>query len=139
MEMTMSLLKNQKKMMIIVYVADQKRSKDFYQGVLDVEPILDVPGMTEFELFENVTLGIMPEKGIARILGNEVPHPETGNGIPRCEIYLFVNDPDASYKKLIETGGKGVSPAEERSWGDVVSYGADPDGHILAFACKKTH
>lgn len=133
----MSLLKNQKKMMIILYVANQKRSKDFYQKLLEIEPILDVPGMTEFELFNNVTLGIMPEKGIAKILGDEVPHPETGNGIPRCEIYLFVQDPDACYKKLIELGGKGVSPVKDRSWGDVASYGADPDGHILAFALKK--
>ena len=93
--------------------------------------------MTEFKLSESVSLGIMPEEGISRILGNGIPNPSEGNGIPRCEIYLFVDNPDKSYTKLIETGGKGVSSSELRPWGDYVSYGADPDGHIIAFAKKR--
>lgn len=132
----MSLLENQNKMMIIIYVADQKRSKEFYLKLLGVEPILDVPGMTEFELFGNITLGIMPEKGIAKILGDKVQHPETGSGIPRFEMYLFVNDPTACYKRLMELGGKGISPIAKRSWGHHVSYGMDPDGHVIAFASE---
>jgi catechol 2,3-dioxygenase-like lactoylglutathione lyase family enzyme len=125
---------NPPQMMIIIYVSDQQKSKDFYQAVLESEPVLDVPGMTEFELAGGLLLGIMPENGIARILGDAVPHPGTGNGIPRCELYLPVDDPDTSYKKLIQKGGKGISAAEKRSWGHVVAYGTDPDGHILAFA-----
>ena len=125
---------NPPQMMIIIYVSDQKRSKAFYQAVLEIGPVLDVPGMTEFELPGGLLLGIMPEDGIARILGDAVPHPGTGNGIPRCELYLPVDDPDASYKKLIQKGGTGISSAEKRSWGHVVAYGTDPDGHILAFA-----
>jgi catechol 2,3-dioxygenase-like lactoylglutathione lyase family enzyme len=125
---------NPPQMMIIIYVSDQQKSKAFYQAVLEIEPVLDVPGMTEFELPGGLLLGIMPEDGIARILGDKVPHPGTGNGIPRCELYLPVDDPDVSYKKLIQNGGTGISSTEKRSWGHVVAYGTDPDGHILAFA-----
>lgn len=123
--------------MFILYVKNQKESKNFYEGILGYAPVLHVAGMTEFKISESVSLGIMPEEGISKILGKNVPNPGKGNGIPRCEIYLFVDNPDESYNKLIEAGGKEVSSPELRPWGDYVSYGADLDGHIIAFA-KKT-
>jgi catechol 2,3-dioxygenase-like lactoylglutathione lyase family enzyme len=130
----MSILKNPVKIMTILYVADQKRSRDFYRNILGIEPSLDVPGMTEFPLTDNASLGLMPENGIAFILGDKVPHPATGNGIPRCELYLYVNDPSACLENLDRAGGKSISVAAKRGWGDTVSYGSDPDGHIIAFA-----
>jgi len=33
----------------ILYVADQEKSKLFYQNLFQLEPSLDVPGMTEFQ------------------------------------------------------------------------------------------
>ncbi len=122
------------KSLFIIYVADQDRSREFYEAVLDSKPTLDVPGMTEFQLTDTSAIGIMPEQGIARLLGEEVPHPQSGNGIPRCELYLFVADPGESYQRLLSAGGKGISSPEPRPWGDLVAYGADPDGHIVAFA-----
>jgi uncharacterized glyoxalase superfamily protein PhnB len=130
----MGILKSPKKIMTILYVADQKRSRDFYKNILGIEPSLDVPGMTEFALTENATLGLMPENGIASILGINVPHPASGNGIPRCELYLYVEDPSACLENLVRAGGKSISASEKRGWGDTVSYGADPDGHVIAFA-----
>lgn len=122
--------------MFILYVENQENSMKFYESILGDEPILHVPGMTEFKLSEGISIGIMPNEGISRILGNGVPNPSEGNGIPRCEIYLFVDDPVSAYTKLIEAGGKGVSSCQLRPWGDYVAYGADPDGHIIAFARK---
>lgn len=119
--------------MIILYVKDQNRSKVFYEKILEKKPILDVPGMTEFMLTENFKLGLMPEKGIDKILVPYTPHPETGNGIPRCELYLFVKNPEEALKRAIEAGAKEISRAETRDWGDIVAYCADPDGHIIAF------
>ena len=59
--------------------------------------------MTEFKLAENVKLGLMTENGIARIISNKLPHPKTGTGIPRCELYLKINNPhryvDKGHKK----------------------------------------
>ncbi|MEA3392756.1 MAG: hypothetical protein U9Q91_07230, partial [Candidatus Marinimicrobia bacterium] len=73
-----------KDIMFILYVTDQTKSKTFYQEVLQIEPSLDVPGMTEFKLENNVLLGLMPNDGIAQILGDTLPHPKKGAGIPGC-------------------------------------------------------
>ncbi|ERI90699.1 glyoxalase family protein [Clostridiales bacterium oral taxon 876 str. F0540] len=125
------------KMMYIIYVNNQGKSKLFYEKLLGYKPILDVQGMTEFQLTDSVILGIMPEEGIMRILENKIPNPAHANGVPRSEIYLFVDEPDEYYSRLVEAGGTGISKTELRNWGDYVAYGSDIDGNILAFAKDK--
>ncbi|MEN8139346.1 MAG: lactoylglutathione lyase [Bacteroidota bacterium] len=120
----------------IIYVSKQERSKDFYERLFKIKPSLNVTGMTEFKLSENVKLGIMPEKGIAKIISNKLPHPEKGNGIPRCELYLKMNNPNEYIRRGIELGGKKISKLQDRNWGDKVGYISDLDGHIIAFAQK---
>ncbi len=125
------------RIIFIIYAKSQERAKLFYMNLFGLEPALDVPGMTEFVLSSSLTLGIMPEDGIVRVLEGKIPHPKNANGIPRCEIYVYVDDPDKYYDKLEELGGVGISRGALRSWGDYASYGFDPDGHIIAFATKK--
>lgn len=120
--------------MFILYVSNQQRARDFYVGVLGTDPVLDVPGMTEFRLFDGSMLGLMPDDGIARILGDAVPHPAQGAGIPRCELYLIVDDPALALARAVQNGATPVSALVPRGWGDEAGYCADPDGHILAFA-----
>ena len=119
---------------IILYVADQKSSRDFYSKVLQQEPILHVPGMTEFLLTDNFKLGLMPELGIAKIICPQTPDPALGKGIPRNELYLIVDDPSLSLDQAVNAGAKEISKSAVRDWGDTVAYCADPDGHIIAFA-----
>jgi hypothetical protein len=45
----------------ILYVADQRRSTGFYETVLSKQPVLNVPGMTEFMLGDDCKLGLMPD------------------------------------------------------------------------------
>ena len=118
----------------ILYVSDQEKSKQFYEKLLGIKPSLHVPGMTEFQLSETTKLGLMPENGIAKILGNSTPHPNTGNGIPRCEIYLKVKNANEYMKIGIQLGAKLISPLQQRDWGDKVGYLLDADGHVIAFA-----
>jgi uncharacterized glyoxalase superfamily protein PhnB len=118
----------------ILYVSDQRASAAFYQEILEQQPVLDVPGMTEFQLSEECKLGLMPNHGIAKILGDGLPHPDQGIGIPRSELYLQVEDADARFRKAIRAGAKEISTVRERDWGDRVGYIADRDGHIIAFA-----
>lgn len=120
----------------ILYVADQERSKKFYSQILNKTPSLNVPGMTEFLLNDTAKLGLMPEAGINKILAGKTPHPATGNGLPRCELYLKVGNVALCYQNAINTGAKPVSEPSPRDWGDIVAYIADPDGHIIAFAEK---
>jgi hypothetical protein len=120
--------------MIILYVADQVISKNFYESILYQPPILDVPGMTEFNISPYLKLGLMPEKGIAKIICPSMPHPSNGKGIPRCELYLMVEDPELQLDTAIKAGAKLIDPVLPRDWGDMVGYCSDPDGHIIAFA-----
>lgn len=119
---------------IILYVADQQKSRDFYSLILQKKPTLDVAGMTEYTLTDGLKLGLMPENGIAKILLDKTPHPQTGNGIPRCELYITMDNIDEVYKIALKAGAKEVSPIQDRNWGDRVGYVADLDGHIIAFA-----
>ncbi len=128
-----------KEIEFILYVANQENSKNFYQQLFNIVPSLDVPGMTEFKLSDCVKLGLMPENGIAKILTNKVPHPKQGNGIPRCELYLKVDDAEEFIKRGIQLGGREISRLKSRDWGDKVGYISDPDGHIIAFAENEKH
>lgn len=121
---------------IILYVSNQEASRAFYENMLQIPPALHVPGMTEFDLFPGCKLGLMPNHGIAKILGDRLPHPETGHGIPRCELYLSVGDVHAAYQHALASGAIPVSEPADRNWGDCVAYVADPDGHVIAFAQK---
>lgn len=118
----------------ILYVSDQEKSKHFYEQLLNLKPSLHVPGMTEFQLSETSKLGLMPENGIAKILGNNIPHPNTGNGIPRCELYLKVKNANEYMERGIQLGAKLISPMQQRDWGDNAGYIADADGHIIALS-----
>lgn len=120
----------------ILYVKEQEKSKLFYEKLLQIEPFLNVPGMTEFMLTDNVKLGLMPENGIAKIISAQLPHPSIGNGIPRNELYLNVDNADKYIKRAIKLGAKEISKLNKRDWGEIVGYVSDFDGHIIAFAEK---
>lgn len=121
---------------IILYVNDQEASCAFYQNIFRKEADLHVPGMTEFILSESCKVGLMPNKSIAKILVDKTPHPDSGNGIPRCELYLLTDNIQVEFDNATKSGAQLISPIMDRDWGDRVCYFADPDGHILAFAEK---
>lgn len=121
---------------IILYVSDQKKSRDFYSKIFQMTPSLDVEGMTEFALSDNLKLGLMPERGIAKIIGDKMPDPAKGNGIPRCELYFVCDNIEEMFNSALKIGAKEISGIQLRSWGDKVGYVVDPDGNIIAFAKK---
>lgn len=125
--------------MIIFFVRDQNRSKHFYQLLLEKKPKLDVPGMTEFSLTSEITLGLMPGDNIAEVLKNRITNPNEIEDIPKCELYLFVEEPENFLQKIEILGGKIISPVSQRAWGDKVGYGMDLDDHLIAFAKKQSN
>ncbi len=119
---------------LILYVADQARSRAFYRAVLQAEPKLDVPGMTEFTLSTGSVLGLMPARGIKALLGERLPDPAPAAGIPRAELYLLVDDAAAMHRRALAAGATEVAPLAPRDWGHTAAYSLDPDGHVLAAA-----
>lgn len=120
--------------LFILYVSDQERSRDFYRAVLGVEPTLDVPGMTEFPLTDQGSLGLMPEAGVVRLLGGAIQDPALAAGVPRAEVYLLVDEPGRYHERACACGARELSPLLARDWGHSAAYSLDPDGHVLAFA-----
>lgn len=120
--------------LFVLYVRDQAAAAAFYASVLGVEPSLDVPGMTEFDLGDACKLGLMPERGIKRLLGDALPDPTGARGVPRAELYLLVDDPAAFHRRALAHGAAELSPPAARDWGDLAAYSLDPDGHVLVFA-----
>ena len=120
----------------ILYVANQEKSAAFYQILFDKEPSLYVPGMTEFTINDFTKIGLMPNDGIAKIISPTLPHPELGNGIPRCELYLTVSNLEENFEKILNAGAKLISEISPRDWGDSVGYISDLDGHVIALASK---
>ena len=118
----------------IFYVADQKRSAEFYSAVLRIAPRLDVPGMTEYSLPGGGVLGLMPEAGIRGLLGAALPDPATAQGVPRSELYLVLPEAESYHLRAVAAGAKELSPLQKRSWGQLAAYSLDLDGHVLAFA-----
>ncbi len=125
-----------KQNMTILYVANQEVAKQFYQAVLNIEPILHVPGMTEFKLLDNSFLGLMPLSGIKNLLGSQY-FPESAQSTPRAEIYLLTDQAESYLTRALRNGAQEILPLELRDWGDRVGYCLDPDGHVLAFAEAK--
>ncbi len=120
----------------ILYVEDQEKSTAFYEKVFAKKADLNVEGMTEFNLSENFVLGLMPNDGIAKILKDKTPHPNTGKGIPRCELYFYTENLEEIFLRIIKIDAKIISGLEERNWGDEAFYFTDPDGHVIVFARK---
>lgn len=118
----------------ILYVRDQAQAASFYAAALGVDPRLNMPGMTEFDLPAGGVLGLMPEEGIKRLLGESLPDPSSGRGIPRAELYLMVQDPARHHAQALKAGAKELSKLAPRAWGHSAAYSLDLDGHVLAFA-----
>jgi len=118
----------------ILYVSDQARSTAFYSLVLNVPPSLNVPGMTEFAFGDQCVLGLMPEAGIKRLLGEKLPDPATAQGVPRAELYVLVAQPADYHRRALAAGAIELSELLDRDWGHRAAYSLDPDGHVLAFA-----
>lgn len=113
---------------VILYVADQRRAARFYATVLGLDPSLDVPGMTEFDL-GGATLGLMPGADIVEL----VPAIDLGSG-QRCELYIRRRDAERVLERVPAAGGRVLAQLAPRPWGESVGYALDPDGHVLAVA-----
>jgi uncharacterized protein len=118
----------------ILYVKDQAKSVSFYTHALNQEPSLNVPGMCEFHLSNNCILGLMPQTAIKRLVGENLPDPNAGDGIPRAELYLLVDEPQTYHRRALDVGAVELSGLTVRDWGHRAAYSLDPDGHVLAFA-----
>lgn len=116
---------------LILYVKDQTVSTEFYTSLLEKEPALNVPGMTEFNLSEHTILGIMPAADIRRLLEDKV---QLSNDFIKAELYFVVDDLEHYVNRAKSLKIKIISDIQERNWGHNAAYFLDPDNYVIAFA-----
>lgn len=119
---------------LILYVANQSISTEFYSRLLNQKPILNVPGMTEFNLSENTILGLMPSSGVKKILENKTVVYDSSEKIAKAELYIVVDKIQDYYDRAITLKTILLSEIKERDWGQKVVYFLDPDNYVIAIA-----
>ncbi len=55
----------------------------------------------------------MLEKSIVKIIPN-MPNSYLANGIPKCELYIVVNDVEKYFKKSILLGAKEINLSKQK-------------------------
>lgn len=118
----------------IIYVEDQEKTKLFYELLFNKEPILDEPGMTEFELPDGSILGVMPIESIQKLFGSDFTNTHERKSLPQTEFYIIVENAIELHKRAIQLGATEIRKFDMMDWGDKVAYSINHDGHILAFA-----
>ncbi len=107
---------------LVYTVPDLSRAKQWYNAVLNTEPIYDTPFGTIYKIGE-CSLSLIP--------GEPPLPPDTG----RISAYWEVDDVDAAYRKLIDAG---AAPHTEAK--DVISIRTakvvDPFGNIIGLSGK---
>jgi lactoylglutathione lyase len=118
----------------IVYVPDVKRSAEFYGGRLGFQEIFRMPpgddaGYIGLEL-DGSRLGIVDEAWPAERIG-----VHRGDG-PRFELWVYVDDVDATVAQLRDAGVPVLAEPEDMPWGERMAYVSDPDGNPVALAAQ---
>ncbi len=119
---------------IILFVDNQDISTAFYENLLLKKADLNVKGMTEFHVNQQLTIGLMPSLGIDKILDNQLKSPSGINNVAKCELYLLIEDFENEYIRIKNSGVTLISEAQPRDWGHTVAYFSDSDSNIIAIA-----
>ena len=119
--------------LIILAVYELSRARRFYAEAFGWTETVATPVYVEFTLPDGMRLGLYLREGFSRNTGAPVtartPHHTTAT-----ELYLAVDDLDASVARLGELGARCLSPTAERPWGDLAAYFEDPEGNVLVVA-----
>jgi len=118
----------------IIYVKNFDKSKIFYELLFNKKPIIDEPGMAEFELPGGAALGIMPDSSLEKLFGEDFKIEKNRKTLPQTELYFLVENALLLHNKAIQLGATEIRTFSKMDWGHKVAYSINHDGHILAFA-----
>lgn len=117
----------------IFAVAELPRAARFYEQAFGWRPSVEVPVYREYTLTGGQRVGLYQREAFAQNPG-QAPAQVAPGELTATELYFFIDDVEAATQRVVAAGGRLLSPAATRPWGDEVSYLADPDGNLLALA-----
>lgn len=116
----------------VFYVRDVEATARFYRELLGFDEILRLPeegapGYVGLMLGDS-RLGLVDAAWPVDTIGIAV-----GSG-PRAELFVYVDDVDATAERAPEAGGQILRPPGDMPWGERVAYVQDPEGNPVALA-----
>jgi lactoylglutathione lyase len=110
----------------IVFVADMKRSIEFYRDVLGFPLKIESPGWSEFAT-EGTVLALHPGAGgtVSEAVGEKTP-------AGTCQPGFLVPDLEAFHQQVVAKGAKCVQPPKMQDFGAKLGIYADPDGLMFS-------
>jgi lactoylglutathione lyase len=116
----------------VFYVRDVEATARFYR---------DLVGFTElFRMPEDGTpgyVGLILGESRLGLVDASWPGDTIGIAVgagPRAELFVYVEDVDATAGRAEEVGGKLLRPPGDMPWGERVAYVEDPEGNPVALA-----
>ncbi|MEO8486583.1 MAG: DsbA family protein [Betaproteobacteria bacterium] len=107
--------------------ADLDTAIAFYRGVVEAEPVVDVPGIyAEFDT-AGARLALVSDATMGAVVGR--PAARAGDAMVVC---LRVDDVDAAARRLVAAGVEFVrAPHDQPSWMQRVAHLRDPAGNLV--------
>ena len=119
--------------LVILAVDDLPRARAFYQAALDWDVAVDVPVFVELVDPMGNRLGLYATGSFERNILSTSTGAPTGQ-VTRTELYLHVEEVEATISRFVAAGARPLSPLAPREWGDEAAYLADPEGNVVVLA-----
>lgn len=116
---------------ITLFVADPKRSKEFYERVFDLSTIYEDENSAVFK-FESTLVNLLAVSEAPELIAPAtLARPNAGSSF---QLSIWVDDADAACEALAARGVDLLNGPIDRDWGMRTACFADPDGHVWEIA-----
>ena len=116
----------------VFYANDVEATARFYRDLLGFEELFRLP-----EEGAPGYVGLMLGDSRLGLVDSSWPGDTIGVAVgagPRAELFVYVDDVDATTRRAGEVGVPVLRPPGDMPWGERVAYVEDPDGNPVALA-----
>ncbi len=110
---------------------DCAKAIEFYKRAFGAELLEEAPDPTGKKIW-HASLRI----GDSILFVNDV-FPDMGGSVSNSNLWLYVPDADAAFKRAVDAGAKSTMPVTDMFWGDRTGQVVDPFGQRWTFATRK--
>jgi lactoylglutathione lyase len=112
----------------IFFAADLERSIRFYRDSLGIPLRFSTDSYAEFQT-DGAKFALYSRSHLPELIGREAPPGPVP--WPQGEIAFLVEDPDAEYERLRDSGVTILARPTDRPWGERTVHLSDPDGNVV--------
>lgn len=117
--------------MVVLASEDVGALAFFYQALTGWSRVVDGPTYVELASPAGVHIGLAEALSYARSVGAEALAVRSP-GPSGAEVYFQTDDVDRDVRTAVRAGGRLLSAAADRPWGERVAYVQDPAGNVCA-------